>query len=150
MIFKFLQKIVTIIILICCLSKLEASQLTFHVGPSQTASGGGNPINIPPGLSEVELVWLTDTRKEISFSIFPGIFYGIRKVSKNNLYFSFGGGLVLDAHALGLGGYTAVGYDFFYFTPSWSLNFEYKQALGLGRYFVVNSYAIRFGTTLFF
>ena len=129
-------------------SKGQATELTLHFGPSQTASGGSNPINIPPNIGELEIVWLTDKNKEISISIFPGIFYGLRKKASNNLYFSLGSGLVLDSHSIGFGGYSAVGYNFFVFSFG-SLNIEYKQAIGISRYIIVNSYALRLGTTLY-
>ena len=149
-------KIFSIIFFLFWGSAVFSSQMTFHFGPTQIASGGNNPLNIPPSLTELEFVWVTDKKKEISFSIFPGIFYGFRKVSNNDFYFSLGAGLVTDSHSVGLGAYTAVGYDGFFFHPFWlenyqmSLNIEYKQALGLGRYMIVNSYALRIGTSLFF
>ena len=94
-------KIFSIILFLFWGSAVFSSQMTFHFGPTQIASGGNNPLNIPPSLTELEFVWVTDKQKEISFSIFPGIFYGFRKVSNNDLYFSLGAGIGSSIFPLG-------------------------------------------------
>lgn len=118
-----------------------ASQVIARFGPAAAGNGGPNPLGIPPGPTDIELSYVTDSKTEINFSIMPGIFVG-KRYEKAGIYASGGPGAVISGNGIGLGGYAAIGY---LSDGEIKFNADFKQALGVAGSGVLTSYALRLG-----
>lgn len=124
----------------------HGKSLTVHVGPPSVGAGGSNPLSIPPlNPIEYEVVYLTDSGREWSFGIVPGILYGGR-FQQGAFYVGIGGGLVISLNGAGPGAYSSFGLDI---GNDIKFNVEVKQAIGidLSANGIVSPYAIRIGAT---
>ena len=125
--------------------KSALGKLTLHIGPASRGGGGPNPLSIPPtNILNYGIVWFSESHREISASIYPGIFYGYRESMKNGAYVSLGSGLVINLHGIGPGVVTAFGYDSCGYV---CFNIEYRQAFGLLTTMTQSPYALRVGLT---
>jgi hypothetical protein len=123
-----------------------SKSLTVHVGPPSIGAGGSNPVSIPPlNPIEYEVVYLTDSSREWTFGLVPGLLYGGR-FQQGLFYFGLGGGLVFSINGGGPGMYSSIGGDV---GDKIKFNFEIKQALGidLGSNHLISPYAVRIGAT---
>lgn len=121
-----------------------AGELTVHIGPPSLGNGGSNPVSIPPvNPIEYEFIWLTDNDFESNIAVSPGLLFGNRS-ELGNLYFSLGGGLVINANGSGPGVYSSFGYSG---DGTLAFNAEFKQALGFdfSSETILAPYAIRLG-----
>ncbi|MBP6217819.1 MAG: hypothetical protein KA436_04455 [Oligoflexales bacterium] len=139
-----------LILLLASLSPFTESayaDFVIHAGPASMGIGGSNPLSIPPtDPLDYEFVWLTDSEKEWSFGLSPGVFYGQRYTFADHFtYVSLGGGIVNEFNGLGPGIYTAFGYDY---CDWFCFNIEYKQALGFTTKNILSPYALRVGVTI--
>jgi hypothetical protein len=89
----------------------------------------------------MEISYLSSSNWETSISIVPGILYGKRQ-DFNNFYLTLGGGLIIDANGVGIGPYSAFGWES---EGTFRYGIEYKQALGITGSGLISPYAIRFG-----
>jgi hypothetical protein len=110
-------------------------------GPPSLGTGGSNPLGLPPSAVDTELSHTSSSNWETSFSISPGLLLGKRQ-DFGNWYVSMGGGLIINANGVGLGPYTAFGWES---DGSFRYGLEYKQALGLSSLGLISPYAIRAG-----
>jgi hypothetical protein len=112
-----------------------------RLGPPSVGTGGSNPLGIPPGASDIELSHISSSNWETSISVVPGLLLGKRQ-DFGNWYVTMGGGLVINANGVGLGPYSAFGWES---DGSFRYGIEYKQALGLTGDGLISPYAIRAG-----
>jgi hypothetical protein len=112
-----------------------------RLGPPSVGTGGSNPLGIPPGAADIELSHISSSNWETSISVVPGLLLGKRQ-DFGNWYVTMGGGLVINANGVGLGPYSAFGWES---DGSFRYGIEYKQALGLTRDGLISPYAIRAG-----
>ncbi|MEI6833088.1 MAG: hypothetical protein WCL28_03770 [bacterium] len=110
-------------------------------GPPSLGTGGANPLGLPPSAVDIELSHTSESNWETSFSIVPGLLLGKRQ-DFGNCYVSMGGGLVISANGVGIGPYTAFGWES---DGSFRYGIEYKQALGVTGTGLISPYAIRAG-----
>jgi hypothetical protein len=120
---------------------VQAGMLTARFGPPSPGTGGANPLGIPPSVPDMEISYLSSSNWETSISIVPGILYGKRQ-DFNNFYVTLGGGLFIDANGVGIGPYSAFGWES---EGTFRYGIEYKQALGITGSGLISPYAIRFG-----
>lgn len=123
-------------------SKVDAGTLSLRIGPAASGAGGTNPVGIPPGIQDLDVGYVTASKWESTFSVFPGIFLG-KRLDFGGPYMSVGGGLVISQNGIGPGPYTAFGWDIG--SGSVRFNMEYKQALGLTSSGIAGPYAVRLG-----
>lgn len=119
-----------------------AGTFTLRLGPPSVGQGGANPLGIPPGSTDMEFAWITESQWETSFSVSPGFLIGKRH-KWDGLYVGIGGGLIISSNGVGLGPYTSFGWE-----SSGSFlkyGIEYKQALGMASSGLVSPYAVRAG-----
>ena len=105
--------------------------------------GGTNPVSIPPQALDTEFVYVTNSSREITLGLVPGILYGVRFGDRKGPYVSTGAGILFNPDVATIGIYSAFGY-----TPeckSWCFNIEYKQSLGFYARHLVTPYAVRAG-----
>lgn len=112
-----------------------------RLGPPSAGTGGSNPLGIPPGAADIELSHISSSNWETSISVVPGLLLGKRQ-DFGNWYVTMGGGLVINANGVGLGPYSAFGWES---DGSFRYGIEYKQALGLTSDGLISPYAIRAG-----
>jgi hypothetical protein len=149
-----MSSILRMIIFVCACyfasySHAYGSQLTIHIGPPSPGMGGSNPISIPPiNIVDYELVYLTDSLREWTLGLIPGLFYGVRSTKDPGPYLSAGGGIVINANGVGPGVYGAVGLNAFC-GDRFCFNLEYKQAIGIAGG-LISPYAIRLGVGIYF
>jgi len=117
--------------------------LTMRLGPPGAGNGGPNPMSIPPGVPDIEVTWLTSRNFEVNVALVPGLLFGQRWKGPEGIYVSGGGGLVINANGVGLGGYTGFGYEAG--TGRIRFNAEFKQALGIAGGGLISPYALRIG-----
>ena len=123
-------------------SRVDAGTLSLRIGPAASGAGGTNPVGIPPGIQDLDVGYVTASKWESTFSVFPGIFLG-KRLDFGGPYMSVGGGLVISQNGIGPGPYTAFGWDIGH--GSLRFNMEYKQALGLTSNGIAGPYAVRLG-----
>jgi hypothetical protein len=112
-----------------------------RIGPPSVGTGGSNPLGIPPGAADIELSHISASNWETSLSVVPGMLLGKRQ-DFGNFYVTMGGGLIINANGVGLGPYSAFGWES---DGSFRYGIEYKQALGLTKNGLISPYAIRAG-----
>lgn len=100
-------------------------------GPPGAQNGHSNPLGIPPGIQDLQVSYLTPCGHEFSFSIVPGLTYGLRYRKGPYLYGGLGGGLLITANGIGPGAYAAIGASFVR-TNNVTFEAEFRQALGIG------------------
>lgn len=118
----------------------SAGEIIFKFGPPSLGQGGANPLGIPPGSTDIELTWRTESNWETSLSVSPGLTIGKRH-DIDNFYVGLGGGLIVDSNGVGPGAYSSFGWEssgsFFRY------GIEYKQALGLASAGLISPSALR-------
>lgn len=123
-------------------SQTFAGTLTLRLGPPSVGQGGANPLGLPPGPTDMEFAWISESQWETSFSVSPGLLIGKRH-KWGGLYVGIGGGIVISSNGVGLGPYSSFGWE-----SSGSFlryGIEYKQALGFASSGLVSPYAVRAG-----
>ena len=128
-------------LLLCPSQQAMAGLWMIRFGPPSLGTGGANPLGLPPSAVDIELSHTSASNWETSFSIVPGLLLGKRQ-DFGNYYVSMGGGLVINANGVGLGPYTAFGWES---EGSFRYGIEYKQALGIANSGLISPYAIRAG-----
>ncbi len=144
---KSLGVTVTLILFLATATLLLRPQTAFaglwmlRLGPPSVGTGGSNPLGIPPGAADMELSHVSASNWETSLSVVPGMLLGKRQ-DFGNFYVTMGGGLIINANGVGLGPYSAFGWES---DGSFRYGIEYKQALGLTKVGLISPYAIRAG-----
>lgn len=121
---------------------VNAGTLSLRMGPAGSGAGGTNPVGIPPSIQDLDIGYVTASKWESTFSVFPGLFLG-KRLDFGGPYMSLGGGLVISQNGIGPGPYSAFGWDFG--KGSFRFNIEYKQALGITSNGFASPYAVRLG-----
>lgn len=116
--------------------------LNLRFGPPGVGTGGTNPLGMPPGPTDIELGYVSQSKWETSISAVPGLFLG-KRIDFKGPYMSLGGGFAISGNGVGPGPYSAFGYD--YGSGKLRLNVEYKQALGITEDGFIGPYAVRIG-----
>jgi hypothetical protein len=119
-----------------------AGVVNLRLGPPGVGTGGTNPLGIPPGPTDIELGYVSQSKWETSISAVPGLFLG-KRLDFSGPYMSLGGGIAISANGVGPGPYAAFGYDFG--KSKFRFNVEYKQAIGFTSSNIINPYALRIG-----
>ena len=138
---KNLYRFAVCISLLISASNCFAGVLTARFGPAAVGNGGSNPLGIPPGPSDMELAWISDSNWETSLSIVPGLLIGKRH-HMGHYYVSLGGGIIVSANGAGVGPYSAFGWES---DGTWRYSFEFKQSLGFTSHGMISPYALRAG-----
>ncbi len=123
-------------------STATAGIVNLRLGPPGVGTGGTNPLGIPPGATDIDVGYVTQSKWETSLSLVPGLFVG-KRIDFSGPYVSLGGGLAISANGQGPGPYSAFGYDFG--KGSLRFNMEYKQSIGFTSTGIVSPYAVRLG-----
>lgn len=127
--------------------RAHAGVIGVRFGPPSLGQGGANPLGIPPGPTDVEVSWTTDSQWETAFSISPGLVLSKRQ-KLGNFYVGLGGGVIIGSNGTGIGPCSSFGWE-----SSGSLlryGIEYKQALGFTSAGMISPYAVRFGLGVVF
>ncbi len=139
---KLLPSTLIVVATLATATQVSAGTLTLRLGPPSVGQGGANPLGIPPGSTDMEFAWITESQWETSFSVSPGFLIGKRH-KWEGLYVGIGGGLIISSNGVGLGPYSSFGWE-----SSGSFlryGIEYKQALGFASSGLVSPYALRAG-----
>jgi hypothetical protein len=120
----------------------NAGALSLRFGPPGVGTGGTNPVGLPPGPTDMELGYVTQSKWETSLSAVPGLFLG-KRIDFSGPYVSLGGGIAISANGVGPGPYSAFGYDLG--SGAFRFNIEYKHAIGITQSGYVSPYALRIG-----
>ncbi|MCX6125682.1 MAG: hypothetical protein NTV34_13200 [Proteobacteria bacterium] len=119
-----------------------AGIISLRLGPPGVGTGGTNPLGIPPGPTDIDLGYVSQSKWETSISAVPGLFLG-KRIDFGGPYVGIGGGLAISSNGVGPGPYTAFGIDLGGGTLRF--NMEYKQAIGMTQKGIVSPYALRIG-----
>ena len=139
---KLLTSTLIVVATLATATQVSAGTLTLRLGPPSVGQGGANPLGIPPGSTDMEFAWITESQWETSFSVSPGFLIGKRH-KWEGLYVGIGGGLIITSNGVGIGPYSSFGWE-----SSGSFlryGIEYKQALGFASSGLVSPYALRAG-----
>ena len=123
-----------------------ASRLGLLIGPAGLGIGDPNPITfVSP--AEYEVQYVTASNLEFRFAL-TELYAGHRETFKFGGYLGIGGGVFLNANGIGLGVYSAFGYDIFCFGLCFSA--EYLHTFGLNSKGLASPYALRIGASYVF
>lgn len=136
------MKFIFAILLLAIAPKLLASEVQLKLGPASVGNGGTNPLGIPPGATDIDITYLTESDLHIAVSVSPGISIG-QLFRHGSLFGVLGGGLAISVNGAALALFSAVGWQRS-FHEDFSYLIEYRSAIGAGAY-IITPYALRMG-----
>ena len=120
----------------------RAFLLEVKAGPPGAGTGGTNPLSIPPGVTDLEFTYISNSTFQYTLSLVPGLIAG-KRFYHGHYFGTLGGGLLFTANGAGFGPYVGMGYrtkrnkDFHFVA-------EFKQAIGFLEHYIA-PYAMRIG-----